>query len=45
MNSSLIKSPRFHILESLGVNALYFVKKGRNSKFAPKLVEGFFTWL
>jgi hypothetical protein len=31
----------FHILESLVANALFFVKKGRKSKFAPKVVEGF----
>jgi hypothetical protein len=31
----------FHILESLGVNALFLLKRGRSSKFAPKAVEGF----
>jgi hypothetical protein len=41
MNSSLVKSPMFHILESLGVNALFLLKRGRSSKFAPKAVEGF----
>jgi hypothetical protein len=41
MNSSLVKSPMFHILESLVANALFLLKKGRKSKFAPKDVEGF----
>jgi hypothetical protein len=41
MNSSLVKSPMFHILESLRVNALYIIKRGRKSKIAPKAVEGF----
>jgi hypothetical protein len=39
MNSSPIKNPTFLILEFLGANVL--VKRGRNSKFAPKAVEGF----
>jgi transposase InsO family protein len=41
MNSSLVKSPMFLILESLGVNVSFLLKKGRSSKFAPKSVEGF----
>jgi hypothetical protein len=41
MNSSLVKSPIFHILESLGVNALFLLKEVEKSKFAPKVVEGF----
>jgi hypothetical protein len=41
MNSSLVKSPMFHILESLGVKCFILIKRGRNSKFAPKAVEGF----
>jgi hypothetical protein len=40
MNSSPVKSPMFHILESLVANVL-FLLKGRKSKFAPKAVEGF----
>jgi hypothetical protein len=40
MNSSLVKSPIFHILESLEANVLFF-KRGRKSKFAPKAIEGF----
>jgi hypothetical protein len=27
MNSSVVKSPMFHILESLGVNALFLLKE------------------
>jgi hypothetical protein len=27
MNSSLVKSPMFHILESLGVNALFLLRE------------------
>jgi hypothetical protein len=27
MNSSLVKSPMFHILESLGANALFLLKE------------------
>jgi hypothetical protein len=41
MNSSPIKSPLFHILESLEANVLFLLKRGRKSKFAPKAVEGF----
>jgi hypothetical protein len=41
MNSSLVKSPMFHILESLGVNALFLLKEVEKSKFALKAVEGF----
>jgi hypothetical protein len=40
MNFSSVKSPMFLIFEFLGENAI-FVKKGRNSKFAPRAVEGF----
>jgi hypothetical protein len=31
----------FHFLESLVANAFILVKRGRKSKFAPKVVEGF----
>jgi hypothetical protein len=31
----------FHILESLVANALFLLKRGRKSKFAPKAIEGF----
>jgi hypothetical protein len=41
MNSSLVKSPMFHILEYLEANVLFLLKRGRKSKFAPKAVEGF----
>jgi hypothetical protein len=41
MNFSLVKSPMFHILESLGANALFLLKDVEKSKFAPKAVEGF----
>jgi hypothetical protein len=41
MNSSPVKSPMFHILEYLVANALLLLKRGRKSKFAPKVVEGF----
>jgi hypothetical protein len=41
MNSSLVKSPMFHILESLEANVLFLLKRGRKSKFASKVVEGF----
>jgi hypothetical protein len=40
MNSSMVKSLMFHILEFLGANAL-FLLRGRNSKFVAKAVEGF----
>jgi hypothetical protein len=41
MNSSLVKSPMFHILEYLGVNALFLLKEVEKSKFTPKAIEGF----
>jgi hypothetical protein len=41
MNSSPVKSPMFHILESLVANALFLLKEVEKSKFAPKAVEGF----
>jgi hypothetical protein len=41
MNSSLVKIPMFHILESLVANALFLLKEVEKSKFAPKSVEGF----
>jgi hypothetical protein len=41
MNSSLIKSPMFLILEFLGESDLFLLKIGRNSKFASQAVEGF----
>jgi hypothetical protein len=31
----------FHILETLGANALFLLKEVEKSKFAPKVVEGF----
>jgi hypothetical protein len=40
MNSSPVKSPIFHILESL-VASFILVKRSRKSKFAPKALEGF----
>jgi hypothetical protein len=40
MNSP-VKSPMFHILESLVANALFLLKEAEKSKFAPKAVEGF----
>jgi hypothetical protein len=41
MNSSPVKSPMFHILESLVANVLFLLKEVEKSKFAPKAVEGF----
>jgi hypothetical protein len=41
MNSSPVKSPMFPILEFLGSKCFILIKRGRNSKFAPKAVEGF----
>jgi hypothetical protein len=41
MNSSPIKSPMFHILESLVANVLFLLKEAEKSKFAPKVVKGF----
>jgi hypothetical protein len=41
MNSSLVKSPMFLILEFFGSKCFILIKRGRNSKFAPKAVEGF----
>jgi hypothetical protein len=41
MNSSLVKSPMFHILESSVANVLFLLKEVEKSKFAPKAVEGF----
>jgi hypothetical protein len=37
MNSSLVKSPMFHILESLGVNALFLLKEVENLSLLLKL--------
>jgi transposase InsO family protein len=37
MNSSLVKSPMFHILESLGVNAFFFLKEVKNLNLLLKL--------
>jgi hypothetical protein len=37
MNSSLVKSPMFHILESLGVNALYLLKEVENLNLLLRL--------
>jgi transposase InsO family protein len=37
MNSSLVKSPMFHILESLGANALFLLKEVENLNFLLKL--------
>jgi hypothetical protein len=42
MNSSPVKSPVFHILESLLHKCFILVKRGRKSKFAPKAVAGFY---
>jgi hypothetical protein len=41
MNSSLVKSLMFLILEFLGANALFLLRELENSKFDPKAVEGF----
>jgi hypothetical protein len=41
MNSSPVKSLMFLILEFFGSKYFILVKRGRNSKFAPKAVEGF----
>jgi hypothetical protein len=41
MNSSPVKSPMFHILESLVANALFLLREVEKSKFAHKAVEGF----
>jgi hypothetical protein len=40
-NSSLVKSPMFHIIESFGSKCFMLIKRGRKSKFAHKAVEGF----
>jgi hypothetical protein len=40
MNSSLVKSPMFHILESLGANALFLLREIENINLL-KVVEGF----
>jgi hypothetical protein len=37
MNSSLVKSPMFHILESLGANALFLLKEVENLNLLLKL--------
>jgi transposase InsO family protein len=37
MNSSLVKSPMFHILESLGANALFSLKEVENLNLLLKL--------
>jgi transposase InsO family protein len=37
MNSSLVKSPMFHILESLGVNALFLLKEVENLNLLLRL--------
>jgi hypothetical protein len=36
-----VKSPMFHILESLVANSSFLLKEVEKSKFAPKVVEGF----
>jgi hypothetical protein len=41
MNSSLVKRPMFLILEFFGRKCFILIKRGRNSKFSPKAVEGF----
>jgi hypothetical protein len=41
MNSLLVKSPMFLILESFGSKCCILIKRGRSSKLAPKAVEGF----
>jgi hypothetical protein len=41
MNSSPVKSLMSLILEFFGSKCFILVKRGRNSKFAPKAVEGF----
>jgi hypothetical protein len=42
MNSSLVTNLMCLILEYFGSKCYILVKKGRNSKFAPKVVEGFY---
>jgi hypothetical protein len=40
MNSSLVKSPMFHIFRVFGSECFILIKRGRSSKLAPK-AEGF----
>jgi hypothetical protein len=42
MNSSLVKSSMFHILESLGVNALFLLKEEENLNLFLKLYKAFY---
>ena len=41
MNSSPVKKPNVSYFRVFGSKCYILVKKGRNSKFAPKAVEGF----
>jgi hypothetical protein len=41
MNSSPVKSLMFLILEFFGSKFFILIKRGRNSKFSPKAIEGF----
>jgi hypothetical protein len=40
-NSSPVKSPMFHVLESLVANVLFLLKEVENLNLLPKVVEGF----
>jgi hypothetical protein len=42
MNSSLVKSPMFHILESLGVNALFLLKDVEVLNLLLRLYKAFY---
>ena len=42
MNSSPVKSPFFSYFRVFGSKCFILIKRGRNSKFAPKAVEGFY---
>jgi hypothetical protein len=39
------KKPNVSYFRVFGSKCFILVKRGRKSKFAPKAVEGFFTWL
>jgi hypothetical protein len=41
MNSSPVKKPNVSYFRVFGSKCFILVKRGRNSKFAPKAVEGF----
>jgi hypothetical protein len=39
------KKPNVSYFRVFGRKCFILIKRGRNSNFAPKAVEGFFTWL